>query len=42
MILGGDIKDGDTVHVGAGADGLIVGGAGLAVIQLRPEDAVLY
>ncbi|MCB2160293.1 MAG: AAA family ATPase, partial [Rhodobacteraceae bacterium] len=42
MILAGDIKDGDTVHVGAGADGLIVGERVSRSSRPRPEDAVLH
>jgi ATP-dependent Clp protease ATP-binding subunit ClpB len=42
MILGGDVMDGDTVHVSAGADGLIVGDRVSSSNRRPPEDAVVH
>ncbi|WP_226626146.1 ATP-dependent chaperone ClpB [Alloyangia pacifica] len=42
MILGGDIHDGDTVPVSAGADGLILGDRIGASNRPRPDDAVVH
>ncbi|ANT60516.1 ATP-dependent chaperone ClpB [Salipiger sp. CCB-MM3] len=42
MILGGDIHDGDTVPVSAGADGLIIGDKIGASNRPRPDDAVVH
>ncbi|MCT4372366.1 ATP-dependent chaperone ClpB [Yangia mangrovi] len=42
MILGGDIHDGDTVPVSAGADGLIIGDRIGASSRPRPDDAVVH
>ncbi len=42
MILAGDVKDGDLIHVSAGADGLIVGETVLAANRPRPEGAPLH
>ncbi|MFN0113109.1 MAG: ATP-dependent chaperone ClpB [Paracoccaceae bacterium] len=42
MILSGDVKDGETVHVSAGAEGLIVGERVSRTGKPRPEDAVLH
>ncbi|WP_071674377.1 ATP-dependent chaperone ClpB [Nioella nitratireducens] len=42
MILGGDILDGATVHVSAGADGLIVGDRVSASNRPAPGDAVVH
>jgi len=42
MILGGDAKDGDTVSVSAGADGLIVGDRISASNRPAPDDAVVH
>ncbi|MCV2867420.1 ATP-dependent chaperone ClpB [Defluviimonas sp. WL0002] len=42
MILAGDVKDGETVHVSAGAEGLIVGERVSKSSRPRPEDAVLH
>ncbi|WP_172298667.1 ATP-dependent chaperone ClpB [Pseudoruegeria sp. HB172150] len=42
MLLAGDVKDGDTVHVSAGADGLIVGDRVSSSNRPKPEDAVLH
>jgi ATP-dependent Clp protease ATP-binding subunit ClpB len=42
MILAGDVKDGETVHVSAGVEGLIVGERVSRSGKPRPEDAVLH
>ncbi len=42
MILAGDVRDGDTVHVSAGSDGLIVGDRVSSSNRQPPEDAVLH
>jgi ATP-dependent Clp protease ATP-binding subunit ClpB len=42
MLLAGDVKDGDTVHVSAGVDGLIVGERVSKSTRSRPEEAVLH
>jgi ATP-dependent Clp protease ATP-binding subunit ClpB len=42
MILAGEVKDGDTVHVTAGAEGLIVGDRVLSSNRQPPQDAVLH
>jgi ATP-dependent Clp protease ATP-binding subunit ClpB len=42
MLLAGDIRDGDTVPVGAGADGLIVGDRLAASNRPAPGDAVVH
>ncbi|MEL6801363.1 MAG: ATP-dependent chaperone ClpB [Pseudomonadota bacterium] len=42
MILGGDVADGDTVPVSAGADGLIVGDRVSSSNRQPPEDAVVH
>ncbi|SPH23868.1 Chaperone protein ClpB [Defluviimonas aquaemixtae] len=42
MLLAGDIKDGDTVNVSAGAEGLVVGERVSKSTRPRPEDAVLH
>jgi ATP-dependent Clp protease ATP-binding subunit ClpB len=42
MILAGEVKDGDTVHVSAGAEGLIVGDRVLSSNRQPPQDAVLH
>jgi ATP-dependent Clp protease ATP-binding subunit ClpB len=42
MILAGDVVDGDTVKVSAGADGLIVGGRVSSSKRQPPEEAVLH
>ncbi|MEX5727670.1 ATP-dependent Clp protease ATP-binding subunit ClpB [Rhodovulum iodosum] len=42
MILGGEVHDGDTVPVHAGADGLIVGDRVGGSDRPSPEDAVLH
>ncbi len=42
MILSGDVGDGDTVHVSAGADGLVVGDRVSSSNRRPPEDAVVH
>ena len=42
MLLAGDVKDGDTVHVSAGTDGLIVGDRVTASNRSRPEQATVH
>lgn len=42
MILAGDVEDGDSVAVSAGADGLVVGGRMATSSRRPPEDAVLH
>ncbi|MGB7263509.1 MAG: AAA family ATPase, partial [Albidovulum sp.] len=42
MLLAGDVKDGDTVSVRAGAEGLLVGETVSKSARPRPEDAVLH
>ena len=42
MILAGDVKDGDTVQVSAGADGLLVGDRVSGSNRTKPQDAVLH
>ncbi|MFG5380954.1 ATP-dependent chaperone ClpB [Yoonia sp. R2-816] len=42
MILAGDVMDGDTISVSAGADGLIVGDRLSASNRPRPDDAVVH
>jgi ATP-dependent Clp protease ATP-binding subunit ClpB len=42
MLLGGDVKDGDTVTVSAGAEGLIIGDRIGAANRPRPDDAVVH
>ncbi|MBF9030668.1 ATP-dependent chaperone ClpB [Rhodobacterales bacterium HKCCE3408] len=42
MILAGDVKDGDTVHVTTGADGLIVGDRVSHSRREAPQDAVVH
>ena len=42
MILGGDVSDGDTVSVTAGADGLIVGDRVSQSNRQPPQDAVVH
>jgi ATP-dependent Clp protease ATP-binding subunit ClpB len=36
------VKDGETVHVSAGADGLIVGDRVSASTRPKPDDAVVH
>ena len=42
MLLAGDIKDGDTVQVSAGAEGLIIGDRLSSTSKPRPDDAVVH
>ena len=42
MILAGDVRDGETVRVGAGTDGLIVGDRVQRSARPKPEGAVLH
>ncbi|MCB2093088.1 MAG: ATP-dependent chaperone ClpB [Rhodobacteraceae bacterium] len=42
MLLAGDVKDGDSVNVSAGAEGLIVGERVSRSARPRPEEAVLH
>ena len=42
MLLAGDVKDGDTLEVSAGAEGLIIGGRLSASNRPRPDDAVVH
>ncbi|WP_306047814.1 ATP-dependent chaperone ClpB [Nioella sp. MMSF_3534] len=42
MILAGEVKDGETVHVSAGTDGLIVGDRVSASNRPKPDDAVVH
>ncbi|GAA0305005.1 ATP-dependent chaperone ClpB [Rhodovulum strictum] len=42
MILAGEVQDGETLHVTAGADGLIIGGRVVGLNRPKPEDAVLH
>ncbi len=42
MLLSGNVKDGETVVVSAGVEGLIVGARVSRSVRPRPEDAVLH
>jgi len=42
MILAGDVLDGSTISVSAGADGLIVGDRVSGSNKPRPDDAVVH
>ncbi|MCL4126792.1 UNVERIFIED_CONTAM: hypothetical protein GTU68_039755 [Idotea baltica] len=42
MLLAGDVKDGNTVHVSVGADGLLVGDRVSASNRSKPDDAVVH
>ena len=42
MLLSGDVTDGDTIQVSAGADGLIIGDRVSASNRPRPDDAVVH
>ncbi len=42
MLLAGEVRDGDTIHVGAGPEGLILGGKVVASNRPRPEGAPLH
>ena len=41
-LLAGEIRDGETVEVSAGADGLLIGDRVGASNRKRPEDAVVH
>jgi ATP-dependent Clp protease ATP-binding subunit ClpB len=42
MLLSGDVKDGDIVHVSGGVDGLIVGDRVTSSNRQAPQDAVIH
>jgi ATP-dependent Clp protease ATP-binding subunit ClpB len=42
MLLAGDVRDGDTIEVTAGAEGLIIGDKLGATNRPRPDDAVVH
>ncbi|HDR27894.1 ATP-dependent chaperone ClpB [Rhodovulum sp.] len=42
MILAGEVRDGEVLHVTAGADGLIIGDRVVGSHRPKPEDAVLH
>ncbi len=42
MLLAGDVKDGDVVHVSAGTEGLVIGDRVAATNRPKPDDAVLH
>ncbi|MEL7100303.1 MAG: ATP-dependent chaperone ClpB [Pseudomonadota bacterium] len=42
MLLAGDVGDGDTIEVSAGADGLVIGDRVAASNRPRPDDAVVH
>ncbi len=42
MLLAGDVGDGDTVHVSAGVDGLIIGDRLATTNRAKPDDAVMH
>jgi ATP-dependent Clp protease ATP-binding subunit ClpB len=42
MILAGEVKDGETLHISAGSEGLIVGDRVSASNRQPPEDAVVH
>ncbi|TCM87660.1 ATP-dependent chaperone ClpB [Rhodovulum steppense] len=42
MILAGEVRDGEVLHVTAGAEGLIIGGRVVGSNRPKPEDAVLH
>ncbi|WP_128255116.1 ATP-dependent chaperone ClpB [Falsirhodobacter deserti] len=42
MILSGDVGDGQTIHISAGAEGLIIGDRVSASRRDRPQDAVVH
>ena len=42
MLLAGDVRDGDTIEVTAGADGLIIGDLISLTNRPRPDDAVVH
>lgn len=42
MLLAGDVKDGDTIPISAGADGLIIGDRVGSTNRPKPDDAVVH
>ena len=42
MLLAGEVRDGDTIEVTAGADGLIIGDRISLTNRPRPDDAVVH
>jgi len=42
MLLSGDVRDGDTIEVSAGADGLIIGDRVAASNRPKPDDATVH
>jgi len=42
MLLAGEVRDGDTIEVTAGADGLIIGDRISLINRPRPDDAVVH
>ncbi|WP_298841698.1 ATP-dependent chaperone ClpB [uncultured Roseobacter sp.] len=42
MLLAGDVKDGETIQVSAGSDGLIIGDRVAASNRPKPDDAVIH
>ncbi|MBM1632591.1 ATP-dependent chaperone ClpB [Sulfitobacter mediterraneus] len=42
MLLAGDVRDGDTITVSAGTDGLIIGDRVAASNRPKPDDAVIH
>jgi len=42
MLLAGDVRDGDTIEVTAGPEGLIIGDTVAATNRPRPDDAVVH
>jgi len=42
MLLAGDIRDGETIEVSAGSDGLIIGDRVSGTNRPRPDDAVIH
>ncbi len=42
MLLAGDVRDGDTLHVSAGSEGLLIGDRLASSNRPKPDDAVLH
>ncbi len=42
MLLAGEVRDGETLHIGAGHEGLVLGGRVIASNRPRPEGAPLH
>ncbi|WP_150122031.1 hypothetical protein, partial [Sulfitobacter sp. HI0129] len=42
MILAGDVKDGETIHVSAGTDGLIIGDRLSTSNRAKPDTATVH